>query len=70
MFEIAMTVCLAANINVCKPVSLTFADEAVTAVQCQMGIAGQAEIAKWAAGHPNWKPMRWRCQPAGLVANI
>jgi hypothetical protein len=70
MFEIALTLCLMADLNKCKSVNLVFADETVTAVQCQMGIAGQAEIAKYAAGHPNWKPMKWRCRPAGRFANI
>lgn len=70
MFEIAMTVCLMADPAKCKRVSLTFADQSVTAVQCQMGVAGMSEIVKWTQSNPKWKPARWSCRVAGQFANI
>lgn len=70
MFEIAMIACLASNGSICRDVSLTFADDYVTAVQCSMGMAGQQEIAKWVEAHPQWKPARWTCRTAGQYAKI
>jgi len=66
MIELVFSVCLADAPDRCKDVRLTFIAESVTPQQCMLH--GQAEIAKWAEGHPNWRVRRWKCGPAGLMA--
>jgi hypothetical protein len=70
MIEIAAAVCLIATPERCRDVALTFDAEAqsLTPFQCMM--YGQAELAKWTTGHPNWKIAKWSCREAGQVANL
>jgi hypothetical protein len=68
MIELALIVCTIYGPTECKPVSLVFAAEPGMALQCQMGLAGQDQIAKWSAAHPQYTVKRWTCRPAGMVA--
>lgn len=68
MLELVMNVCLLANPSKCHDVSLIFAE--VTPIQCQMGLAGQNEMATWHNTHPNWRIAKWRCQEAGKFAKL
>lgn len=70
MFELFLSVCLAADPHRCKDVSLIFSDENVTQLQCSMGIGAGAQVAKWIEAHPKWVAKRWTCRPAGQVARI
>lgn len=68
MLELVVSVCLLDDPARCKDVSLAYADETLTPMQCMMG--AQSEIAKWAEGHPKWVAKRWSCRPAGRIAKI
>jgi len=68
MLELVVSVCLANEPARCKDVSLTYMSESTTPMQCMM--MSQAEIAKWAEGHPKWVAKRWTCRPAGRIAKI
>lgn len=68
MIELLVSVCLIAEPEKCKDVSLVFDADSVTPMQCLMG--AQPEIAKWVDLHPKWVAKRWTCQPAGRIAKI
>ncbi len=68
MIEIVVAVCMIDEPERCKDVRLTYMAESVTAHQCMM--LGQAEIAKWTEGHPNWRVTRWTCGTARQLAKI
>lgn len=66
MIEILVFFCLVDNPDRCQQVPLNFAAQSVTPQQCML--LGQTEIAKWMDGHPNWRPRKWSCGPAGRFA--
>lgn len=68
MIELLVSVCLVAEPDKCKDVSMVFDADSVTPMQCMMGAA--PEIAKWVDEHPKWVAKRWTCQPAGRIAKI
>lgn len=68
MIELLLSVCLIDEPRRCKEVNLTYTADAVTPHQCMM--FGQAEIAKWSAGHPKWRIEKWKCQKPGMTARI
>ncbi len=68
MIEIVLSVCSIVQGATCKDVRLTYMAEAVTPFECMM--YGQAEIAKWSEGHPNWRVAKWTCGQARQVAKI
>ena len=68
MIELVVTVCLMTDPSRCRDVSLVYAGEDVSPMQCLM--QSPAEIAKWSEGHPNWYAKRWSCRPAGKIAKI
>jgi hypothetical protein len=68
MIELLIAVCLVSDLSHCKNVSLTYAAEGVTPMQCMMMTMPQ--IAKWSQEHPNWVARRWTCRHARLRANI
>ncbi len=68
MLELVVSVCLVAEPDRCKDVSLVFDADSVTPMQCMMG--GQVEAAKWIDEHPKWQLKRWACQQAGRFANL
>ena len=66
MIVLVLSVCLMAEANTCKDVHLTYSAESVTPMQCMMG--GQAQIAQWVNGHPQWQVKRWKCAAASQIA--
>jgi hypothetical protein len=68
MIEIVLSVCMIDAPERCKDVRLSYMADSVTPQQCMM--YGQAEIAKWFEGHPNWKIMKWTCGEPKQVAKI
>jgi hypothetical protein len=68
MIELLVSVCLIEEPARCKDVSLTFAAEGMSQMQCVMG--APPEIAKWIDSHPKWALKRWTCQQAGQFAKI
>lgn len=68
MIELVMSVCLIAEPQRCKDVTLNFEADNETPMQCNL--FGQPEMAKWINAHPKWRILKWRCQPAGQVAKI
>lgn len=57
MIEILLIVCSTANPAACENRVLPFQGPILT---CTM--AGQFEVAAWAANHPAWKVDRWKCR--------
>jgi hypothetical protein len=70
MIEIVVAVCLFDEPNKCKDVSLNISDEAISSVQCMMGMGAQAELEKWLQANPKWTIKKWTCSVAGQVAKI
>ena len=68
MIEVVVSVCFVLEPKRCKDVHLSFAADNVTPFQCMH--YGQAEIAKWTMGHPNWQVKRFTCAKAGQFAKI
>lgn len=68
MFEILLSVCLAAEPSRCKDEHLTLLEDAALPYQCML--AGQIEIVRWSESHPKWNVKRWTCAPAGRFANL
>lgn len=68
MIEIVLSVCMIGEPARCKDVRLSYLADSVTPHQCML--YGQAEIAKWTEGNPNWKIERWSCGQARQVAKI
>jgi hypothetical protein len=66
MIEILVSFCLVDNPDKCQQVPLNFAAASITPQQCM--VLGQAEMAKWMQAHPNWRPRKWTCGPAGRFA--
>ncbi|MDX2307322.1 MAG: hypothetical protein NW216_03690 [Hyphomicrobium sp.] len=66
MLELLVSVCLVNEPSRCREVSLAYAEEGLTPMQCMMG--AQAEIAKWIEIHPEYALKRWTCQRAGRFA--
>jgi hypothetical protein len=57
--EIILTVCAVSQPGQCEDKHLQFAAEASTQ-QCLM--TAQPYIAQWIGEHPQWTPVRWRCE--------
>jgi hypothetical protein len=68
MVELLVSVCLLSDPSRCKDVSLVFAEEGMSHMQCMMG--AQPHIARWIDNNPQWALKRWTCQRAGLYAKI
>lgn len=68
MIEIAAAVCLVADPQKCKDISLTYEPQAISTFGCLM--YGQSELAKWTEEHPEWRIARWSCGEAGRVAKL
>ena len=68
MIELLVSVCFIAEPARCKDVALIFAAVPGVELQCQMGMAGQDQIAKWREAHPHWTVKRWTCRRAGKFA--
>jgi hypothetical protein len=68
MLELVVSVCLVSDLNRCKDISLVYAANGMSQMQCMM--QSPIEIAKWNEGHPNWVARRWTCRPAGQIAKI
>lgn len=66
MIEIVVSLCMISKPATCKDVHLTYMAERVTPHQCMF--RGQAEIAKYIAGHPKWRVMKWTCGKPGQYA--
>ncbi len=66
VIELFAAVCLIDNPTKCKDVSLIYAAEALTPMQCLM--QAQPEVAKWIGEHPGWRIKRYSCRPAGQFA--
>lgn len=61
MLELILTVCLLAEPEKCKDVTLTMVSEhSVTPQQCFHN--GQLEMVKWIEMNPKWKITRWKCK--------
>lgn len=64
MIEVVALMCSIQVPNRCKDVHLTFAAETITPQQCMM--YGQAELAKWTVGNPEWGSVRrFTCRRVG-----
>jgi hypothetical protein len=64
MIELVFIVCLATAPDQCKDIHLTYAEEAITPMQCVMH--GQPQIARWISENPPiWTVKRWYCSPVG-----
>ena len=64
MIELVFIVCLATAPDQCKDIHLTYAEEAITPMQCVMH--GQPQIARWISENPPiWTLKRWYCSPVG-----
>lgn len=61
MFGIFMTVCLLQNLDECKQVVLTYAEEQTQMATC--GVQAMGEIAKWIEAHPTYYLRKWSCKP-------
>jgi hypothetical protein len=68
MYEIILSVCLAAEPQRCKEEHLTLLEEAAQPYQCML--QGQIEIVRWSETHPKWNVRRWTCAPAGRFATL
>jgi len=66
MIEVVAIVCSIQVPNRCKDVHLSFAAESVTPQQCMM--YGQAELAKWTVGNPEWQIRKFTCGRSGRYA--
>lgn len=62
LIEIVLTVCAVAQPNLCEDKHLQFAAQ-VSLHQCAM--TAPPYIAKWIDEHPQWTPVRWRCEYPG-----
>lgn len=60
MIELVLSVCLISEPANCKEVNLSYLAEQPS--QCLLH--GQAEIARWQEGHPEWRIARWKCVSA------
>lgn len=59
LIQIVLTVCAVSQPNQCEDKHLQFAAEA-SLQQCVM--TAQPYIAQWIGEHPQWTPVRWRCE--------
>jgi len=66
VIELLVAVCLVSNPATCKDVSLIYAAEALTPMQCVL--RAEPEIAKWIGEHPGWQTKRFSCRTAGRYA--
>jgi hypothetical protein len=62
LIEIIVTVCAVSQPSHCEDKHLQFAAE-ISPQQCVM--TAQPYIAKWIGEHPQWTPVRWRCEYPG-----
>ena len=64
MIELVFIVCLATAPDQCKDIHLTYAEQAITPMQCVMH--GQPQIARWISENPPiWTVKRFYCSPVG-----
>ena len=56
MIELLITACLAGD---CRDFSQLYDPRDVSLMTCMT--MGQAEIARWQQGHPDWRIERWTC---------
>jgi hypothetical protein len=61
MIELLIAACLASGD--CRNFSLLYDSREVSVMTCM--VSGQVEVARWQAGHPDWRVVRWRCGMAG-----
>jgi hypothetical protein len=61
MIELLISACLTTG-PVCRDFSLLFDNREVSLMTCM--ISGQAVIAPWQQGHPEWQVQRWLCRHA------
>lgn len=59
MIELIFTACLLVEVDTCREDRLVYTGIAPTT--CMAG--AQAQLARWADGHPRWAIARWRCVP-------
>jgi hypothetical protein len=64
LIELILTVCVAAHPNLCEERHIQFAWNG-SLQQCASG--AQPYIAQWVGEHPNWIPVRWRCDYPGKM---
>ncbi len=58
MIAIVISACLVGDPGVCKDYRIPLASH-VNSRNCM--VDAQPHFAKWAANHPKWQIMRWRC---------
>jgi hypothetical protein len=58
MIAIVISACLAGDPGVCKDYRIPLASH-VDSNNCMTG--AQPHFARWAAQHPGWRIVRWRC---------
>lgn len=66
--ELIASVCSILHGATCKTVTLTFAADQVSHVECMT--YGQLALVEWREAHPNWTISRWRCGIAGQTAGL
>ncbi|MBY6006215.1 hypothetical protein KUV62_19990 [Salipiger bermudensis] len=59
MIELVFVACLMVDTQHCEQRSLLFQDIGI--MTCMM--QGQAQLAQWSNGHPNWQIQSWKCRP-------
>lgn len=68
MIELVLSVCLISAPENCKDVQLSYMGDQVTPQQCMF--RGQTTAAQWAAGHPDWRITKFKCQPPKEFAKL
>ncbi len=64
MIELLIAACLTSG--ECRDFSLLYDAREVSVITC--AVSGQIELARWQAGHPEWRIVRWRCGMVGETA--
>ena len=59
MLELVIAACLASGSGECRDFSMLYDPGEVPLMVCIA--AGQVEIARWQASHPDWSVERWHC---------
>jgi hypothetical protein len=58
MIELLITACLI-NVGECQRFSMLYDAREVSVMTCMIG--GEAEVARWAESHKEWRVQRWSC---------
>ena len=61
--DLVLTICLAADLAVCREERLSMSVEPTGPLSCVIGAA--PVVAQWSEHHPKWKVQRFHCEPAG-----